>query len=776
MKRPLRARLRATLSGILAGIALSGIGACGSFEPVPDGAAAGSGGGGSDSPPAPVDVHSPSTPGSVVTLSVSTAALEPILTELDAARSLDAESLLASRAVTFQSTLGHDPETALGLPEIQRSSLALNGAELEQLGENGFVILRRKQYPSFPYGYFDIYAADLPVYVTADMVLEAVHRSYDEILKQVERAGLIPRLTRLLGAMRTRLSSNDGGLSESAAKDADFFLSVAQSLASGSLARPVAGADAAEVRAFVQKATAASGAAEMTIFDTVREFDFSQFEPRGHYAGDELLERYFRAMMWLGRIDLRLIETLPDGARQFWRRQLEASLALGALLDPASQEDWRVIDETVGAFVGEHDYMTVPELGDLLTTLGTTESAGLGNLSDEVVAQAIIDGAYGEQRIASHIIRKQPFLDGTLPLNASFAFFGQRYTVDSHVFSNVVYDRVETRVLPNPLDAAFAAFGNDHAVALLADELAVRPYAGALASMRTLVDAHPSEYWQGSLYTGWLDALRTLSARADGVADGTASAPSAAGLPAVARTERWARRLLNTQLASWAQLRHDTILYAKQSYTTGTSCEFPDAYVEPYPEFFHAISRLAERGQSVALALELEGENAALQTNIASYFTTLGRIAGTLAEMAELQRTGMPHSAEHVAFINQAIRVEGGGSGDPWQTGWYKDLFFQGVSGLDFDPTIADVHTDPGGIRPFARDPSVLHVGTGLPRPMVVSIDTCDGPRAYAGIVFAYHEHLEPGFSRLTDDEWLQKLTTASPPDVPWLAPVLGAP
>jgi hypothetical protein len=274
MKRALRAvGLRSSLSGIFAGLALSGIGACGSFEPVPNGAAGGSG---SNNPPStPVDVHSPSTPGSVVTLSVSTPALEPILTELDTARSLDAESLLASRAVSFESTLGHDPEAALGLPEIQRSSLALNGAELEQLGENGFVILRRKQYPSFPYGYFDIYAADLPVYVTADMVLEAVHRSYDEILKQVERAGLIPRLTRLLGAMRTRLSSNDGGLSESAAKDADFFLSVAQSLASGSLARPVAGADAAQVRAFVEKATAASGAAEMTIFDTVRELDFS---------------------------------------------------------------------------------------------------------------------------------------------------------------------------------------------------------------------------------------------------------------------------------------------------------------------------------------------------------------------------------------------------------------------------------------------------------------------------------------------------------------------
>jgi hypothetical protein len=778
MKRALRAvGLRSSLSGILAGLALSGIGACGSFEPVPDGTG-GSGGAGSGSPAPipPVNVHPPSTPGSVVTLSVSTAALDPLLTELDAARALDADALLASRAVSFESTLGHDPKTALGLSEIQRSALALNEAELEQLGENGFVILRRKQYPSFPYGYFDIYAADLPVYVTADMVLEAVHRSYDEILMQVERAGLVPRLTRLLGAMRTRLASNESGLAEGAAEDADFFLSVAQSLVSGTLVQPVAGANAAQVRAFVEKANAASGAVEMKIFDTVREFDFSQFEPRGHYAGDPVLERYFRAMMWLGRIDLRLIETQPDGTREFWRQQLEASLALAALLDPASQEDWRVIDETVGAFVGEHDYMTVPELGDLLTALGTTKSAGLGNLSDEVVAQAIIDGAYGEQRIASHIIRKQPTAPDTLPLNASFAFFGQRYTVDSHVFSNVVYDRVQTRVLPNPLDAAFAAFGNDHAVALLADELAVRPYAGALASMRTLVDAHPSEYWQGSLYTGWLGALRTLSASADASADGTASSPAAAGLPAVARTERWARRLLNTQLASWAELRHDTILYAKQSYTAGSVCEFPDAYVEPYPEFFHAIARLAERGQSVTLGLELEGESAALQTSISSYFATLGRIAGTLAEMAELQRTGMPHSPEHVAFINQAIRIEGGGSGAPWQTGWYKDLFFDSAGGIELDPTIADVHTDPGGERPFFRDPSVLHVGTGLPRPMVVSIDTCDGPRAYAGIVFAYHEHLEPGFSRLTDDEWLQKLTTASPPDVPWLAPVLGAP
>jgi hypothetical protein len=189
---------------------------------------------------------------------------------------------------------------------------------------------------------------------------------------------------------------------------------------------------------------------------------------------------------------------------------------------------------------------------------------------------------------------------------------------------------------------------------------------------------------------------------------------------------------------------------------------------------FHSIARFAELGQRVTNELELAPEFQSVSERITSYFATLARISGTLAEMAELQRTGLPHSAEHVAFINQAVRVEGGGSGDPWQTGWYKDLFFNPDDGLKFDPTIADVHTDVGGEQPIFRDASVLHVGTGRPRPMVVSVDTCDGPRAYAGVVFAYHEHSEPGLNRLTDIEWEAQLLSMPPEDVPWLTPVLG--
>ena len=764
----------------IASLVAAALGACGGDAPTdPSGASGGNsaGNGGSD----PGNDPPPSDPGAKLTLALRSPTLDQITGDLVLAREHDAASLIAAHAVPFE-PFAPATSAPLGLDLIQGSALALNAAELEQLESTGLVILRRKQYPGFPYGYFDIYGADLPVYVTADMVLEAVHRSYDNILKAVEVASLSPTLTRLLGAMRARLQAPGLTLSAQAAEDADFYLSVAQGLLSESAVTPSL-ANAADVRTFVTKANAAEGAQLVEIFGTAREIDFSQFKPRGHYDGDPALERYFRAMMWMGRIDLRMIETNPDGTQTFWRRQVEAALGLRSLLDAQSLADWHVIDDVIGAFVGEHDYMTPPELDELLAALGSTPAAGLGDLPDASVAQAIIDGAYGEQRIASQIMRKDPGVPGALPLSSSFAFFGQRYTVDSHVFSNVVYSRVATRVLPDPLDAAFAALANDQAASLLATELTERPYAPALSSMRTLVDAHPAEYWQSSLYTSWLSALRTLSpnatsgsgAAASGAAPSPTAGPGATGLPQLARTELWGRRLLNTQLASWAELRHDTILYVKQSYTDGTVCEFPDAYVEPYPEFFRSLVRYAELGQSVTADLSFEGDYAFYDEAITTYFESLRRISTTLAEMAELQRTGQPHSPEHVAFINQAIRVEGGGSGAPWQTGWYKDLFF-GATGLEYDPTIADVHTDVGGDTPIFRGPSVLHVGTGMPRPMVVSIETCEGPRAYAGVVFAYHEHNEPGFNRLTDIEWAARLAEQPAPDVPWLEPVLAAP
>ena len=586
--------------------------------------------------PAPPPVPA-GTPVDVTLGAVQQAEVDRLASLLDETRALSPEELLRRRAVPFQNTLGYDPRAAVNLDLIQASALGLDAAELAALARHGFVISDKRRYPHFAYGYKTIYSQDLPVFISADSILQAVHQSYEGILKAVEIEALIPELDALLTSMRGRL--HDSTLARATSRDVDLYLTVAHSLLRGKLAPPTLLADTDQVSELFNLATLAEGDSDIDLFGVAdRIIDASQFKPRGHYAGDPRLEQYFRAMMWLGRIDLPFLHTDPQTGRpKLIRLAIDAALALRSLLDEDGMARWKRIDATVRAFVGEPDSMAPPEVDRLRADLGL-DSYDLGAVSDAKLAAAIVAGAYGRQKILSQIVIQAPHR-GAWPLDATFLFFGQRYVFDSHVFSNLVYDRVNgdgpPRMMPNPLDAAFAALGNDQAAELLRPELVKHRYAPALESMRRLGEEHGAAFWDANLYNLWLGALRALSPGPD-------LARADSGLPPVARTEAWGRRLLNTQLASWAQLRHDTILYAKQSYTSGIACEFPDAYVEPNPAFFSKIGQLAEAGRAVVVGLPLH-PGSGLGPRILAYFAKLGEVSGTLRDMAQHQLSGMPH-------------------------------------------------------------------------------------------------------------------------------------
>ncbi|MBK8256267.1 MAG: DUF3160 domain-containing protein [Polyangiaceae bacterium] len=698
------------------------------------------------------------------------AELDQLMKQINDSANMTAADFADKYAISYAGNLPYNPKEAEFLDVIQASSLGLDTDEMEKLGTNGFIISDKKKFPTFGYGYAAIYSQDLPLYVSADSILFAVHRSYDKMLQAVEQSSLIPELSKLLLAMRDKLSKGGAGsLGTQAQADADLFLAVAKSLLDDQLVAPVAGGSASDIEALVEGANQASGEKEITLFGAARIVDFSQFEPRGHYTDTEELKRYFRAMMWLGRIDFRFLEPDQAGKLMFHRRQLEGAFALGELMDDTSTGKWTQIDNTIHAFAGKADYMVVPQLDDLAKDLGVTDPGEIANIADGEVAQAILDGKYGTQLISSHIMING-LGKGTLPLSSSFAFFGQRYVVDSHVFSNVVYDRVQggsqKRMMPDPLDAAFAALKNDQAGQMLVPQLTEWNYAPDLHAMRLLVDAHPQEFWQDNLYNLWLNSLRTLGPSGD------MSDPASKGMPFITGTEKWGRRVLNTQLASWAELRHDTILYAKQSYTGGATCEFPDAYVEPYPEFFDKLTEFADHGKVLAEQIDF-GNNTWLHDRFNSYFDNLHNVSKTLASMAEHERTGTPFDTDQMAFINQTVKLQEG-CGDPaGLDGWYAQLFFDNENSVMFDPTIADVHTQP--TDEFGNMVGrVLHVGTGHARLLVVTADTCVGPRAYVGLASSYFEKITENFERMTDEEWAAELNTKAPQDVPWMTDLVS--
>ncbi|HVV17782.1 MAG TPA: DUF3160 domain-containing protein [Polyangia bacterium] len=141
-----------------------------------------------------------------------------------------------------------------------------------------------------------------------------------------------------------------------------------------------------------------------------------------------------------------------------------------------------------------------------------------------------------------------------------------------------------------------------------------------------------------------------------------------------------------------------------------------------------------------------------------------------MGAMAQAERAGHPLTEDQLAFINQAVEEVPVTSGtqhlDP--SGWYTRLFLNLADAQQADSTISDVHTDPSSGR-------VLHVTTGLPRLMYVTVDGCNGRRADAGVVSSYFEKTTDNLQRLTDIDWAaQVMGSPAPADVAWVSDLVA--
>ncbi len=683
---------------------------------------------------------------------------------LDESRDMTADALFARRHAErpYLAGPGYDALKADGMDLID-GAYALDEAEKGMLQAKGFVVSGRLAFPSPPLAYQDLYQRDLPVLVTADSILFAIHKSYDLMLKQVEEASLIPGLSALLATLHDRVRADGTGASGvlgDAWSDVDLFYTVARSLLAGAPVDPVFAANAGFRDALLAQVDALHPA-QIQLFgraypcaDPLCLYDFSQFKPRGHYTDSEALQRYFKAMIWLGRTEIALT--------RFHRDFLAARLVLQTVRDAQALPKWSAIDRTIQVFVGRSDNLTMEGFLRFVEDQGAA-AADLAALADPAVAQSLMAaleaGGYADQRILSQILAVDPMSDTPTPLPPIFEFLGQRFVIDSYVLGNVVFDRIVyqghkvERMMPSPLDAMFV-LGFQEALPLLRPELEKYPYAGNLNVLRGTVDAYDDAFWTESMYNVWLDAIRGLAADTSG-----------AGMPDAARTLAYALKSMHAGLASWAELRHDTILYVKQSYT-GASCDYPDGYVEPFPAFFHRIATFAQVSGALFDGLDLgTGAQATWKkTQVKAYFANLATVADTLAAIAEVEVAGQPRTPDQTAFLKSLVQDQGM-CGGPQFSGWYADLFFDATDmTFELKPTIADVHTDPNSTQ-------VLHVGTGAPNLMVMTVNTPCGLKAYAGPASSYYEHMEGGFNRLTDEDWLNLLTAGPvPPRPEWSA------
>lgn len=644
-------------------------------------------------------------------------------------------------------------------------------AQQALLQQNGFVVA-----PAEWLEFFQLYEAvrydDQPVFVTTDAVYHGYHLLFDKLLRDLERERFIPILETLTQALveaaQVQYEQAQGtSLADPARRVWGYFVVAQQLLLAAP--PPIPTPVQAEVQQELVQIAAHDGISMSPLLTLPEAFqpgqpcdpnatpeeaakfyceDYSQYVPRGHYTRDERLQRYFRTMMWYGRINLRLKQPRETRMALLITRLLRQTTAEGV---PAAELWANIYDPTV-FMVGKADDLGFHEYGAVLDAVyGPNPELTL--LADDTHLQTFIQTARELPPPQINSMWVYIWEDKT-DVTQGFRFMGQRFVLDAYIFGQLIERNVKNRWLPKGLDV-FAAMGSPEAYTLLQElgETEYPHYDEQLTKVQGQLAALEQDSWTQNLYWNWLYALQPL---------GT---PKGEAYPPFMQTQAWARKDLHTALGSWTELKHDTILYTKQVMAElgggGEEEAPPRSYVEPNPEAYarlRALVQMTRAGLSERGLLAHEGTLA--QT--AYYLDELDDMLGFLQSVAERELRGETLSDDEYFrlkyFGGWLERLTLAAADTP--EGGYSNEF----SDDEQAALVADVATDPNG--------QVLEEGTGrIYEIYVVVPDGRGGLVLTKGGVYSYYEFAWPLSNRLTDEAWRALITQGQqPPQPEWTA------
>lgn len=619
------------------------------------------------------------------------------------------------------------------------------------LVKNAFVVERGYRPEFFPLYESNRYEY-ISNFVTTDSLLHNYHLMFDHILRKLEETKLENELTQLNATMlaeaeRQHAAAKGTAWEKAATRNVAFF-AVGSRLLDPNIKIPNAGAaEVAQELKLIEAHAEIELSPVMNIgqntetspVDAARE-DYSQYIPRGHYTKTEPLQRYFQSMMWYGRQTFRLQN--DDEIKS-------AVLITLALKKDQHEKNWHNIYEPVNFLVGKSDDITYEQFREVLEkTYGAKATVA------EVIAAPDRFAALvkATENLAPPQINSIPIFNAEIQPDREkvikgFRFMGQRFTIDAAIFQRLIEREVKNRFLPKGLDIP-AALGSTEALALLQEmgETNYENYPENMAKMKAHLAGLPAENWTQNVYWGWLNALRTL----------LIEPPT--GYPSFMRNQAWVRKNLHTFLGSWTELKHDTILYAKQVYAEMGGGAEPGqkddrGYVEPNP---YVYARLASLLNLTRDGLQARG---LLDADMKDNLSKLEQLARSLKTISEKELENKKLSdAEY-----ELIRTYGGQLEHFWLEVNKDDIAKQTDKSnyLDQNPAalIADVATDPNG--------EVLEEATGHIGVITVIVPVEGKLKMVRGGVYSYYEFPWPLSDRLTDEKWRQMLDSGKAPKGP---------
>ncbi|MGQ9689141.1 MAG: DUF3160 domain-containing protein [Desulfobaccales bacterium] len=466
-------------------------------------------------------------------------------------------------------------------------------------------------------------------------------------------------------------------------------------------------------------------------YDAFYPSDYSQFTPRSHYTKSSLLRAYFRAMMYLGRnyYNLRNENGITDAL-------LLAHLMATPTDQGESLKRWRRLMEITSFYVGLPDDISYPEWRDFIVNISGTEKF---EPSTALSPEFLIKISANIEKLKPPVIsltRGEQVDIGKL----NFRLFGQRFTFDGWMLNHLTAKEPgDTPPFPTTPSALFvpAALGNPTArsflpLVLREDMPELTPahldvFEARLNKLSHTLAQVEERDWFSAIGWVWLKLLGTLNAS------------FSEGYPLYMQSPLFPIKQLETFLGSYTELKHDTLLYAKQSYAEmgngdeGKIPPVPRGFVEPNLPFWVMMERLV--------------------AYTAAGFRKFQLFPGDLEEYGKLQRF-----KQQVEFFTAMAEKEL--RGQPLSEKEYEkirtlDLSYLAIppDGEVLDPKdrrsalIADIHTD------MAKK-QVLYEATGEPYIMLALVGNEGRPRLTVGVAFNHYEFTGPLTIRYSDADW----------------------
>jgi len=640
----------------------------------------------------------------------------------------------------------------LDLNAVQGLDLVnLSPAQRNLLAQNGFVVAA--PVPGTYDEFYQLYESqryyDQPVFATTDAVFHVYHLVFDKMLRDLERDYFIADLeilthTLLQASLRQFEFLRGSPLEEAARRNVAYFAVAAQLLGLPD-AIPPESADLVNAElALIQEH---AGFAVSPIWDRpdlpndqkLIE-DYGQYVPRGHYTRSEKLKQYFTAMMWYGRLTFRLRDNFET------QRALLLTQAVQKAQAPdgrSAAQVWAAIYEPTVFIVGKADDLSFQEYGVISAAI-YGDDPNLLDFADEGRLAQFVQAArtLPPPQVNSMWVW---IWEDKAQATQGLRMMGQRFTLDQYVFGQLIWRNVGTlkqpRELPRALDF-FAAMGSDEALNILVSE-GENQFANfdtQMDKVRGQVASLQMDSWTQNLYWSWLYAFRPIIQPKDN------------RFPAFMQTQAWTRKDLQTALGSWTELKHDTILYAKQVMAEmggGAPEAVPHGWVEPNPE---AYARLQALAQMTYNGLDQRG---LLSERTRGSLENLINLLSFMQDTAERELAGETLSDNDYWRIQyfggelEALTIAASDcDGETWQC---RDLSDQKAA------LVADVAT---GMS------AVLEEGVGQPAPIYVVLP--DQPwRVAVGAVYTYYE-FKVGFDqRMTDETWQALVASPNAPPQP---------